>query len=63
MAFVGLRKPMVGKMTNEKTYEKPEACGKAIGITVTPSYAEGGLYGDDAQSYVWKNSSCRRSCL
>ena len=49
MAFVGLRKPMVGKMTNEKTYEKPEACGKAIGITVTPSYAEGGLYGDDAQ--------------
>nr|WP_297883809.1 major tail protein [uncultured Blautia sp.] len=49
MAFVGLRKPIIGKMTNETTYEKPEACGKAIGITVTPSYAEGSLYGDDVQ--------------
>lgn len=49
MAFVGMRKPIVGKMTNETTYEKPEACGRAIGITVTPSYAEGSLYGDDMQ--------------
>lgn len=50
MAFVGLRKPFIAPLTDGKTYEKPFFCGKAIGITITPSYAEGGLYGDDAQA-------------
>ena len=50
MAFVGLRKPFIADMSGESAYNKPFFCGKAIGITVTPSYAEGGLYGDDAQA-------------
>ena len=59
MAFVGLRKPMVGKMTNEKTYEKPEACGKGYSNCVTPSYAEGSLYGDDMQTELTRSSAMR----
>ena len=50
MAFVGLRKPFIAPLTDGTTYEKPFFCGKAIGITITPSYAEGGLYGDDVQA-------------
>ena len=49
MAYVGLRKPIIAKMTEEGVYDEPFACGKAIGIQVTPNYAEGGLNADDMQ--------------
>lgn len=50
MAYVGLRKPIIGRMLTEGGYNEPFACGKAVGITVTPSYAEASLYGDDIQA-------------
>lgn len=50
MAYIGLRKPIVGVRKSFGVYETPYAFGKAIGITVTPSYAEGSLYADDIQS-------------
>lgn len=50
MAYVGLRKPIIGAMNTEGKYEKPFACGKAIGINVTPNYVEGSLYADDVQA-------------
>ena len=52
MAYVGLAKPIVAKL-NESSgtpkYTEGAACGKAIGIDITPQYAEGSLYGDDVQ--------------
>lgn len=50
MAYIGLRKPIIGKRNAYQSYEAPYAFGKAIGITVTPNYAEGSLYADDMQS-------------
>lgn len=50
MAYVGLRKPIVAKMTGEKTYDEPFAFGKAVGLQVTPNYAEGSLNADDEQA-------------
>lgn len=50
MAYVGLRKPIVAKMTGEKTYDEPFALGKAVGLQVTPNYAEGSLNADDEQA-------------
>ena len=50
MAYIGLRKPIIGKMEESGTYAEPFALGKAIGLQVTPNYAEGSLYADDAQS-------------
>lgn len=50
MAYVGLRKPIVAAMQPEGGYGEPFACGKAIGITVTPSFAEASLYADDIQA-------------
>lgn len=50
MAFVGLRKPFIGKRTDKKTYEEPFLFGKAIGVTINPSYAEGSLNADDEQA-------------
>lgn len=47
MAYLGLRKPIIGKMNINGGYDEPFACGKAVGITVTPNYAEASLYGDD----------------
>ena len=49
MAFIGLRKPIVAPRTGLGVYETPFVFGKAIGITVTPSYAEGSLNADDVQ--------------
>lgn len=49
MAFVGLRKPIIAEMTADKTYGEPFAFGKAVGLQVTPSYAEGSLNADDEQ--------------
>lgn len=50
MAYIGLRKPIIGLRKGAGSYEEPYAFGKAIGITVTPNYAEGSLYADDIQS-------------
>ncbi len=50
MAYVGLRKPIVGEWKGNKTYGDPFAFGKAIGLQVTPSYAEGSLNADDEQA-------------
>lgn len=50
MAYIGLRKPIIGLRKGVGSYEEPYAFGKAIGITVTPNYAEGSLYADDIQS-------------
>lgn len=50
MAFVGLRKLIIGKMKAEGTYDKPIQMGKAIGVNVSPNYAEGSLYADDEQA-------------
>ena len=50
MAYVGLRKPIVGGYKGNKTYDDPFAFGKAIGLQVTPNYAEGSLNADDEQS-------------
>lgn len=50
MAYVGLRKPIIAKMKEDGKYEEPFKFGKAIGITVTPSYSEGSLNADDMQA-------------
>ena len=38
MAYIGLRKPIIGKMEESGTYAEPFALGKAIGLQVTPNY-------------------------
>lgn len=51
MAYVGLRKPIIGKLDETgKSYNDPFFLGKAVGITITPNYAEGSLYADDIQA-------------
>ena len=51
MAYIGLRKPIIGKLDTETgKYSAPFAFGKAIGLQVTPSYAEGSLNADDIQA-------------
>ena len=47
MAYVGLRKPIIAQLKNDGSYDDPFAFGKAIGLQVTPNYAEGSLYADD----------------
>lgn len=50
MAYVGLRKPIIAEMKGDKTYGEPFPFGKAIGLQVTPNYAEGSLNADDEQA-------------
>lgn len=50
MAYMGLRKPIFAKLKSDGNYETPITCGKAVGLTVTPNYAEASLYGDDGQA-------------
>lgn len=57
MAYVGLRKPIIAKLKNDGTYDAPFAFGKAIGLQVTPNYAEGSLYADDGQAEYDKEFS------
>ena len=57
MAYVGLRKIFVAKWNKGDTYGEKLSLGKAIGITVTPSYAEGSLYADDGQAEYDKEFS------
>ena len=58
MAYVGLRKPIIAKLMDDgTTYDEPFAFGKAIGLQVTPNYAEGSLYADDGQAEYDKEFS------
>ena len=50
MAYVGVRKPIIAKLLESGKYDKPFACGKAIGLQVNPNYAEGSLNADDKQA-------------
>ena len=50
MAYVGLRKPIIGRLKEDGSYNDPFYMGKAIGLQVTPNYAEGSLYADDGQA-------------
>ena len=63
MAYVGFRKPIVAKMTGEKTYDEPFAFGNAVGLQVTPNYAEGSLNADDEQAEYDKEFNYRRGCV
>lgn len=56
MAYIGLRKPIIAKLT-EGGYDEPFAFGKAISMQVTPNYAEGSLYADDGQAEYDKEFS------
>ena len=57
MAYIGLRKPIIGKRTGAKTYGETFALGKAVSLQVTPNYAEGSLYADDGQAEYDKEFS------
>lgn len=50
MAYMGLRKPIFAKLKSDGSYDTPITCGKAVGLTVTPNYAEASLYADDGQA-------------
>lgn len=50
MAYLGLRRPIFAEIKDDGSYDTPVVCGKAIGLTVTPNYAEASLYGDDRQA-------------
>lgn len=54
MAYVGLRKPYIGKRNVSEegvvSYESPSQFAKAISLEITPNYAEGSLYADDGQA-------------
>lgn len=57
MAFVGLRKPIIAKLETTGKYGEPFKFGKAIGLQVTPNYAEGSLFADDGQAEYDKEFS------
>lgn len=48
MAYIGLKKPIIGKRTGAKKYDTPAALGKAVSMNITVNYNEASLYGDDA---------------
>ena len=49
MAYVGLAKPYIARLVNEKTktYSDGFKCGKAMNVNITPNYNEGKLYADN----------------
>lgn len=49
MAFYGLSNPYIAKYTADGSYETGMNLGEGISTEVTPSYAEGKLYADNAQ--------------
>ena len=49
MAYYGLSNPYIAKYLPSGKYEKGMYLGEGISTEVTPSYAEGSLYGDNAQ--------------
>lgn len=60
MAYIGLAKPTVAKLSESEgtpTYSDGFACGKAIEMSITPTYAEGSLYGDNIKAEYDKEFS------
>lgn len=49
MAFYGLSNPYIAKYNADGSYETGMNLGEGISTEVTPSYAEGKLYADNAQ--------------
>ena len=49
MAFYGLSKPYIAKYVSDGNYSDGMSLGEGISTEVTPNYAEGGLYADNAQ--------------
>lgn len=49
MAYIGVAKPHIAKLVNEKTkkYENGFKCGKAMNVNIAPNYNEGKLYADN----------------
>ena len=48
MAYIGLRKPYIGKYNpDDDSYETPTLSERAIAFSVTPNFAEGSLAADD----------------
>ncbi len=49
MAYVGVAKPYIAKLVNEKTkkYENGFKCGKAMNVNIAPNYNEGKLFADN----------------
>lgn len=52
MAFIGLAKPYIAKLVNEKnkTYANGFKCGKAMAVNIQPNYSEAKLYADNQLS-------------
>lgn len=52
MAYIGLAKPVISRLANEEEvkYTDTFICGRAIGVEITPQYAEGSLYADNIQA-------------
>lgn len=53
MSYIGLAKPTVAKL--DESAETPKytdgfTCGKAIGLDISPQYAEGSLYADNGKA-------------
>ena len=61
MAYIGLRKPIVGKRTAAGTYSDTAALGKAVSFSDTPNVATAELYGDD--SLAESDKSVTKSAL
>lgn len=49
MAFYGLSNPYIAKYNDDGSYETGMNLGEGVSTEVTPAYAEGSLYGDNAQ--------------
>lgn len=49
MAFYGLSKPYIAKYDADGSYSNGMSLGEGISTEVTPAYAEGSLYADNAQ--------------
>lgn len=49
MAFYGLSNPYIAKYNSDGSYETGMNLGEGVSTEVTPAYAEGSLYGDNAQ--------------
>lgn len=60
MAYIGLVRPTVAKLDESSgaaVYSDAFTCGKAMEMSITPTYAEGSLYGDDGKAEYDKEFS------
>lgn len=55
MAYYGLSNPWMARLNEgDGTYKDGFKCGEAVGTTVTPSFSEASLYGDNKQTEAIK---------